>query len=834
MFYVENDMPFNTDGIIESFYGYNHSNKIADGEFYETKNMSCAQFPLMTPRDRRLFTSDVKDFALVNKFDLIDVSVDTSKDDIYFYTQDFFADSGSNVYIDVYHYGNRFYRIKSVQLEYRGKGAAEDVENGIYKVRTDLGSSLALRFKVNVESDNIWDGKWRTGAYSIANGVFNPTPGCICSLNPIPVVAGQTYIVKTNRALSICFYDSADTVTGRHYKGHATDLYNNRKFTVPDGVTHITFTDAWQSSYKEPIAIKANPTTDDIRSFANIVVQTSEAGPLKNIDAMILKDGHLAIFSNKKLKFKDDIHDFSEHIGIEKKGVQMLSYGAYILIFPYNLYLNTVTGEHGTLNASATIRNKRIQYFFCDSEGSSYNYDTAKPSNPTNGQYWMDVEHKQMRKWDAGTSQWVSLSSTYIGIKYSETVGIDLPTVQSDDFSALKEGDAVFITSSDDAFISPIKDYLKGSIIVKKPADNVIVIKGYLNYTGAEEIGFNMQGSITFDRKIPEMDYVCVSNNRVWGCKYGSRINDKDEEEIVNEIYASKLGDPKNWYVYEGAATDSYTISIGSDSKWTGCIAYNGYPYFFKENVVYCIYGAYPATYQLYTYDVRGVQDGSFRSLCIVNDHLVYKSIGSVVVFDGNSTASISDQFGNEKYYNAVGGSALGRYYISMTDKDGNNPVLMVYDIEKGVWVKEDELRIEEFAYDKNGYLYGRNGIYIYGFERTDALEDFESKETEEFVEWMTITGDLGTYVYDKEYLKNIDVSAFLPEDSEMRIYISYDGGDWKQILECKGYGRIKKYAMSLLPHRHDTFRLKFEGKGDMRLHGFYFEYEEGSDVNES
>lgn len=172
---------------------------------------------------------------------------------------------------------------------------------------------------------------------------------------------------------------------------------------------------------------------------------------------------------------------------------------------------------------------------------------------------------------------------------------------------------------------------------------------------------------VTFERQIPTLDHVCVSNNRVWGCHYGPT----EEEECVNEIYACKLGDPKNWYSYMGTARDSYALSMGEDGEFTGAYTYQGYPLFFKENNVYKIYGTYPAAYQLVTYDCRGLQKGSSKSLAIVDEYLVYKSVNDICVFDGNYPMSLSAKLGKRVFTEAAAGSFMSKYYISMKDEQG-------------------------------------------------------------------------------------------------------------------------------------------------------------------
>ena len=70
--------------------------------------------------------------------------------------------------------------------------------------------------------------------------------------------------------------------------------------------------------------------------------------------------------------------------------------------------------------------------------------------------------------------------------------------------------------------------------------------------------------------------------NRLWGCKYGLV-----DGETVNEIYASKLGDFKNWNCFAGLSTDSYAAARGSDGPFTGAADYLGQPRFSSRRTVW-------------------------------------------------------------------------------------------------------------------------------------------------------------------------------------------------------------------------------------------------------
>ena len=95
---------------------------------------------------------------------------------------------------------------------------------------------------------------------------------------------------------------------------------------------------------------------------------------------------------------------------------------------------------------------------------------------------------------------------------------------------------------------------------------------------------------------MPELDFVTECDNRVWGCS-------KKE----NVIYGCTLGDPTNWYSYQGTAADSYAVTVGSDGPFTAAASCLGCVLFFKENCIHRLYGTKPSEYRLSSVRCRGV-----------------------------------------------------------------------------------------------------------------------------------------------------------------------------------------------------------------------------------
>jgi hypothetical protein len=73
------------------------------------------------------------------------------------------------------------------------------------------------------------------------------------------------------------------------------------------------------------------------------------------------------------------------------------------------------------------------------------------------------------------------------------------------------------------------------------------------------------------------MDFVCEHQNRIYGCRYGKNL----KGEFVNEIYASKLGDPTNWNV---SLTEAGFIDMSDErGEMLGVVAFGGHVYVFRN-----------------------------------------------------------------------------------------------------------------------------------------------------------------------------------------------------------------------------------------------------------
>lgn len=486
---------------------------------------------------------------------------------------------------------------------------------------------------------------------------------------------------------------------------------------------------------------------------------------------------------------------------------QLISMGAYVIIMPDKKYINTVDfDDRGDIEASFVTKGD-VTFELCSITGEPYKdatvSDTA-PADPENLALWIDTSAKPhtLKRYSSASDMWVSIATTYIKIS---AAGIG---------ASFAQYDGVNISG----ILSESLQDLNASMGIWDKGDDYIVVIGILDETITQTAE---QGVITVERKMPNMDFIIESENRLWGCRYGEAING----EIVNEIYACKLGDFKNWSCYMGISTDSYTVSCGTDGPFTGAIAHSGYPLFFKENCLHKVYGNYPSNFQVQTIACRGVQKGCHNSLAIVNETLFYKARAAVCAYDGSLPAETSYALGSEVYGDAVGGAHGNKYYISMKDTAGVWH-LFVYDTARGMWHREDNLHaIAWCSFGSEMYCIDadtQNIITILGSGEQDSAP----------VEWMVETGELGLNSPDMKYVSGLTVRMAMDIGAKADFYIQYDLSDeWLHICTVRGTD-LRSFAIPIHPRRSDYMKLRITGEGRTKIYSLTKTIEQGSDIS--
>ena len=486
---------------------------------------------------------------------------------------------------------------------------------------------------------------------------------------------------------------------------------------------------------------------------------------------------------------------------------QLISMGAYVIIMPDKKYINTLDlTDFGNLEASV-VTSGDVTFELCTMDGEAYSGTTVSasaPEKPETNALWIDTSSTPhtLKQYSASSAMWVAIATTYIKIS---SPGIGKP---------FQQYDGVTISG---VLPDKLKD-LNNSMVIWACGDDYIVVVGILDMVTTQT---NADGAITVERRMPYMDFVTESENRLWGCRYGVARNG----EVVNEIYASKLGDFKNWNCFMGISTDSWVASCGTDGQFTGAIAMPGYVVFFKENCLHKVYGNYPSNFQIQTTNCRGVQRGCERSLAIVNEMIYYKARHAICAYDGSLPTEISAVLGEERYHNAVAGAHGNKYYISMEDSAGNYQ-LFVCDTAKGIWHKEDNLRADAFCSC-------RDELYCIDHDTKQIITMLGSgTQDKDKVSWMVQTGIIGTDMPDMKYISRLTVRMSLELGARVRFLAQYNSmGSWEHLGTISGTN-IRSFSIPIRPKRCDHLRLRIEGTGDAKIYSITKTIEQGSDIS--
>lgn len=510
------------------------------------------------------------------------------------------------------------------------------------------------------------------------------------------------------------------------------------------------------------------------------------------------------LFAKEKLCWVDGtkLYYNGEYIGeVEDSVKQFVSMGAYLLIWPDKKYLDTKTLELKDLGATF-VTTTTASFTLCKQDGTDYGtYDVGDtpPDEPADGDLWVDTSDTVhvLKQYSGYSASWISVPTTYIKI-VSSNIGKNF-----------KKHDGVTISGCN-------KEALNADFILYECKEDFIVVTGILDAV------FSQEEPITVERKIPDMDFLTESENRVWGCS-----SDK------HEIYACKLGDPTNWNCFMGIASDSYALTVGSDGDFTGACTHLGYVLFFKEDVIHKVNGSKPANYQITNTHVRGVQRGSEKSLAIVNETLYYKAKHGVCAYEGALPQAISEVFGQEAYHSAVAGTIGNRYYICMEDRDGTWH-LFVYDEAYDTWHREDNTHATYFAQVGNELFYidaSDNSLRAVNGSTQLYVGDPQPGQLEEPVAWYAETGNIGIDLVDHKYISKIQVRFEIDEEASAKIEVQYDSsGEWEEVYSLTSAAN-RAYTAPILPRRCDHMKMRFSGIGPAKIFSISKVIEQGSEI---
>ena len=320
------------------------------------------------------------------------------------------------------------------------------------------------------------------------------------------------------------------------------------------------------------------------------------------------------------------------------------------------------------------------------------------------------------------------------------------------------------------------------------------------------------ESAVTFSRSIPDLDYICEWNNRLWGVGGG-------------KIYASALGEPQNFNVVDGLSTDSFTAAVGSDGDFTGIAPYATHILAFKEHMVHKVYGTKPANYEVTPGFWHGIRAGSSKSGAIINGVMYLHTPDGIVSYAGSIPTIVSAALGTHTFRNAVACARGTDYVVSMYDESTGKWGIYVYDTLRGLWMQEDATQVKDFAF-YGGHLYFVSGNDIVGCgTATPALSD------EPHIPWSAELCRFDEHITETKDYSRLNLRCELEAGSWLKVEIAVDGEIFRELRTVSASGR-RVFAIPIIPTRCDSFRVRLSGEGRCRVYALAREFATGSDIS--
>jgi len=561
------------------------------------------------------------------------------------------------------------------------------------------------------------------------------------------------------------------------------------------------------------------------RNFPALSTRTPrrKMSELVDLNGMYHLNGMLTVCGKDVFYTSDDPNQKMTYLksAVQDSKKTLVGIGTKILIFPDKLAFDTA--DHSMSALGAVWSGKSVEFAPCDAEGNVYtvkSYGRTEPDKPTDGQLFLKVEDTAkpwsstgtLEIYSAASGNWSAIALDYcrisasgIGEKFRTWDTVTVANTAAEQAGQWEELNGDRIVYQVEADWLRVKATPGGERFFGKLTHSGTSAQ-WTSLDGKVTQNYTLPGTVSIERRVPDLDFLTECDNRVWGCS-----------SKENVIYACKLGDPTNWFSYRGIAADSYAVTVGSDGPFTGAATCMGYALFFKENTLHKLYGSKPADFQLSSLRCRGVARNAGRSLCVLNETLYYLSADGVMAWDGSIPTKVSTALDAARLSNveeAIGGALDGRYYLHLTRSASAR--LLVYDTERGLWQEEDVCSYDMVG--TGGQLYLWDGAAIWSADPSRERDWQNPEGVEKNIPFELTSGDIGTENPDEQYLSRLTLRLDAERNSKIEVAVSYDGGPWEKIATLYAAKQRQSFDLPFVPRRCGTLRLHLQGTGQITL----------------
>lgn len=317
---------------------------------------------------------------------------------------------------------------------------------------------------------------------------------------------------------------------------------------------------------------------------------------------------------------------------------------------------------------------------------------------------------------------------------------------------------------------------------------------------------------------VPDFDYICAKDNRLWGCSNRTRT-----------IYASALGIPDEFWQFEGTADDSFQLVVATPGDFTGCVDLTNCVVFSKQHYIHKMLGNFPAEYALYSYNLDGVSYTNGASLRNCGGIAMYVGEHGIFTYNGSNQSIMSLELGENTFQNAKAIYNGEKYILSAIDRNGD-PKCYVYDTRYGMWIEKEygsavmgaaHLRDQDYVLLADGTILNTNsGLALEGTWEMVFLP---------FIENISGSYNSKSQIFQKKRYAHMWFRLELPASSTFKAEWADELGHSVQICDITGNENWNVREFPVYTPRVDGYVLKLSGQGRCRILGIQREFMLGS-----
>lgn len=385
-------------------------------------------------------------------------------------------------------------------------------------------------------------------------------------------------------------------------------------------------------------------------------------------------------------------------------------------------------------------------------------------------------------------------------------------------------GDGIYVEASGGAEPDSLTGYYK----IAQLSATTIWVAGTFPVSGTY--------TIKLSRPVPDLDGACVVGDRVYGFR-------------SNEILVCEAGNPFNWYAPDPNAPEDAPVSFrtGTDTPFTACIAWQGYPTFFKRDRICRLVGrstgytsdtARTSSLALSDLPAPGVGSGMAATLCEVGGALYYCADCGVYRYSGSYPTRIDGGLWGLLGPRCAGTDGRG-YYLSTAVNGSGRMLLYRPDVgTDGSWYEENGMSL--CAMSKRAAAPGAGQGTACLVQKSDgslwAMRSFGpaitsgTTESEAGSPYTAVAefGDDLTCMPKGGRLLSVTLRAEGGTGAEMTVRCRREGStDWDTLDKLTGTGSMSLYRIPVLPQAAGWFRLRLEMSGGWKIFDVWREMEQ-------